>query len=235
MTLEGPGVHVQNPAPRLAGDVLNRCRQSGQARYRGRRSCRGEPRKRLDWYFTFILHNCGLSRCSIGVIHDHAFSLTDHRIQTVPPTWTAILLDLRFDNLSWEWVPMRCMSAMVLSLARPCRGDGSRDPAGGGHAGGGIAWTTGVGTGAGHRTLKVRNRPSITVHPHVVEFLVLRAPPASEVVTATNAHPRSLALKMENPAGRTLRCHRLCAHDQFWSRNSQNSKAQRRETIRTRR
>ncbi|MBK5970302.1 MULTISPECIES: GMP/IMP nucleotidase [Thiorhodovibrio] len=144
----------------------------------------------------------------------HAQARDWDAIDTVFLDMDGTLLDLHFDNHFWlEHVPKRYAEAQGIAL------DKAREFLFGQYRAkrGTLAWYC-----VDHWTellgldialLKAEVDHLIAVHPHVPEFLELLATRGKGRVLVTNAHPRSLELKMERTrlAGHFDRV--ICAHD----------------------
>jgi putative hydrolase of the HAD superfamily len=148
-------------------------------------------------------------------------------IDTVLLDMDGTLLDLHFDNYFWlDYVPQRYAESNGLSL------DEARASL---HA----RYADIVGTlnwycvdhwsrelGLDIALLKEEVEHLIAVHPHVVEFLDLLQTAGKPRVLVTNAHQKSLELKMRRTRLRDRLDHVVCAHDiglpkehaEFWPR-----------------
>ncbi|AGA90837.1 haloacid dehalogenase superfamily protein, subfamily IA, variant 3 with third motif having DD or ED [Thioflavicoccus mobilis 8321] len=148
-------------------------------------------------------------------------------IDTVFLDMDGTLLDLHFDNHFWlEHVPLRYSQARGIELAEAkellygkyrdregtlewyCVDHWSRD------------------LGLDIALLKQEVEHLIAVHPHVLDFLVALAARGKRRVLVTNAHQRSIALKMQRTALAGQLDRLICAHDlaepkespDFWQR-----------------
>ena len=149
------------------------------------------------------------------------------RIDTVLLDMDGTLLDLHFDNYFWlEHVPQRYAQARAMPL------DAARDAL---HARyrdiqGTLDWYCvdhwSRELGLDIALLKEEVEHLIAVHPNVVEFLDLLADAGRRRVLVTNAHQKSLQLKMRRTRLRDRLDHVVCAHDiglpkedaDFWPR-----------------
>ncbi len=135
-------------------------------------------------------------------------------IDTVLLDMDGTLLDLHFDNHFWlEFVPMRYAEANALPLAR-ARDElrrRYRDIEGTLEWYCVDHWTRELGLDIA--LLKEEIDHLIAVHPHVTEFLDLLARAGKRRVLVTNAHQKSLQLKLRKTRlGRRLDSI-VCAHD----------------------
>jgi len=153
-------------------------------------------------------------------------------IDTVLLDMDGTLLDLHFDNHFWlEYVPQRYAVARGISeaaaskelMARYQDIQGTLDWYCVDH------WTRQLGLDIA--LLKEEVDHLISVHPHVTEFLDLLQRAGKSRVLVTNAHQKSLDLKMRRTQLRDRLDHVVCAHDLglpkedpgFWSRLQQQT------------
>jgi 5'-nucleotidase len=173
-----------------------------------------------------ILHNPGPSRLPAERSTMTA-RLPWSRIHTVLLDMDGTLLDLRFDNHFWrELVPARYAERHGLSLARARIEVTTRTRA----VEGTLAWYCldywSRELALDIVTLKREIAHLIAVHPHVLEFLDAVRVAGKRVVMVTNAHPHSLALKMEKTRLSGHFDAIICAHElglvkeqpEFWPR-----------------
>ena len=152
------------------------------------------------------------------------------RIDTVLLDMDGTLLDLHFDNHFWlEYVPRRYAAAQGIPetdaraelLARYADIQGTLEWYCVDH------WTRQLGLDIA--LLKEEVDHLIAVHPHVKEFLDLLADAGKRRVLVTNAHQKSLDLKMRRTDLRGRLDRVICAHDiglpkevpDFWARLQQ--------------
>jgi len=148
-------------------------------------------------------------------------------IQTVLLDMDGTLLDLRFDNQFWrELVPERYAVRHGLPLDQARAEVAARTRA----VEGTLAWycldywTRELGLDI--VLLKHEIEHLIAVHPHVLDFLDALRTAGKRVVLVTNAHPQSLALKMEKTQLTGHFDAIVCAHElgvvkeqpEFWPR-----------------
>lgn len=148
-------------------------------------------------------------------------------IQTVLLDMDGTLLDLRFDNQFWrELVPERYAVRHGLPLDQARAEVAARTRA----VEGTLAWycldywTRELGLDI--VLLKHEIEHLIAVHPHVLDFLDALRTAGKRVVLVTNAHPQSLALKMEKTQLTGHFDAVVCAHElgvvkeqpEFWPR-----------------
>lgn len=136
------------------------------------------------------------------------------QIDTVLLDMDGTLLDLHFDNHFWlEHVPRRYAEARGMPesdarrelLARYQDVEGTLDWYCVDH------WTRELGLDIA--LLKEEVDHLIRVHPHVIDFLALLARAGKRRVLVTNAHQKSLALKMRRTPLRDGLDRVVCAHD----------------------
>ncbi len=152
------------------------------------------------------------------------------QIDTVLLDMDGTLLDLHFDNFFWlEFVPRRYAEAHSMSL------DEARTELHGryGDIQGTLNWYCvdhwSRELGLDIALLKEEVEHLIAVHPNVVEFLDLLHAGGKQRVLVTNAHQKSLELKMRRTRLRDRLDHVVCAHDlglpkeaaAFWPRLQQ--------------
>jgi putative hydrolase of the HAD superfamily len=136
------------------------------------------------------------------------------RIDTVLLDMDGTLLDLHFDNHFWlDYVPRRYAEARGVPeadakrelLARYRDIEGTLDWYCVDH------WTRELGLDIA--LLKEEVDHLISVHPHVIDFLDLLERAGKRRVLVTNAHQKSLELKMRRTLLRDRLDHVVCAHD----------------------
>ncbi|MCB1785933.1 MAG: GMP/IMP nucleotidase [Chromatiaceae bacterium] len=137
-----------------------------------------------------------------------------NRIDTVLLDMDGTLLDLHFDNYFWlEHVPVRYAEARGLSVDA-AKAELMRRYA---DIQGTLQWYCvdhwSRELGLDIALLKQEVDHLIAVHPHVVDFLGLLSRAGKRRVLVTNAHQKSLELKMRRTQLRDLLDHVVCAHD----------------------
>jgi putative hydrolase of the HAD superfamily len=148
-------------------------------------------------------------------------------IHTVLLDMDGTLLDLRFDNYFWrELVPARYAERHDLPLARAHAEVTARTQA----VEGTLSWYCldywSRELALDIVTLKREITHLIAVHPHALEFLDAVRAAGKRVALVTNAHPHSLALKMERTCLAGHFDAIICAHElglvkeqpEFWPR-----------------
>ena len=150
-----------------------------------------------------------------------------HQIDTVLLDMDGTLLDLHFDNFFWlEFVPRRFAEANAISLdeARTTLHARYRDIQGTLNWYCVDHWSRELGLDIA--LLKEEVEHLIAVHPNVTDFLDRLQLAGKQRVLVTNAHQKSLELKMRRTRLRDRLDHVVCAHDlglpkeaaEFWSR-----------------
>ncbi len=159
------------------------------------------------------------------------------KIDTVLLDMDGTLLDLHFDNHFWlEYVPRRYAEARGIDLAEARQAAACALPGYRRARWTGIASITGRASwGWTSPCSRKRCDHLIGVHPHVTDFLDLLAQAGKRRVLVTNAHQKSLELKMRRTRLGERLDHVVCAHDLglpkedqgFWVRLRRRSRSTR--------